>query len=283
MTTEVQAECIVATVRSYNNKAFPATEYINYMYRMTTDCFVDDSNLTLLASCRTPDTTQIDDIIPVTSKTTETTYWNRACAACNHDDNDNIDWTPTVIYKRRDPYFSDPSHVGTEFPITFDYLLALFTQSRSSNQGYLIYKPPISMEANVCTRKDSIHMDYCETSPERHNLALHGWMSEACKRFFNPVYGTRQPFMNIFCYICQYKIKPKDKDIACRKSFIKDSEGFFQALLNYEQGEDKSEGDGEDGPIAEHERCKCTEIYDTYLVSNMYVDFIGRYLHLLYS
>ena len=276
MTTEVQTKCIVATVRSYNNKAFPATKYINYMYRMTTDCFIDDSNLTLLASCRTPDTTKIGDIIPVTSKTTETTYWNRACAACNHDVNDIIDWTPTVIYKRRDPYFGDPSYVGTEFPTTFDYLLALFTQSRSSIQADLIYKPPISIEANVCIRKDSIFMDYCDTSSDRNNLALQGWMSDACNRFYNPVHGTLQPFMNIFCFICQYIIEPKDKDITCRKSFIKGSEGFFQALLNYKQGEDKSEGDGEDGPIAEDERCRCTEIYDPYLVSYKYVDKIGR-------
>ena len=244
---------------------------MDFMHPMTTDCFTADPNQSLLASCRTPDTTQFVDTIPVTSQTTGNTYWNRACAACNEDDNDIIDWTPNVIFKRAIPYFTVPPSVGAEFPDTFDKLLP-FVNSRRG-QGDIIYKPPTSMEDNVCLRKDSIYIDYCKPSPARNNQALEGWTSDACDKFYNPVYGTAQPFMNIFCFICQYKIEPKDKDIACRKSFSKAGSGILQAVLDYRRNEGNKEKYGIAASTVKDKRCTCTEIYDPYLVSNLHVKF----------
>lgn len=262
MMTEAKTECIAATIRSYNNKA-GATTYLEHMYRMTTDCFIESANHTHLTSCRTPDTGNFDDIIPVTSKTTGTAYWNRACAACNDDDNDIIVWTPSVIFKIVMPYFGISRSMGIPpFPDTFE---KLNTFVRVPRQGELIYKPPLSMEDSVCVRKDSIYMDFCKPPSDRNNHVLQEWLSDACDKFYSPIYGTVQPFMNIFCYICQAKIEPNGKESNCRRIFGRGGIGFT-ALLNYKRDEGKSEDDGEDDLIDENESCGCTEIYDPHLV-----------------
>ena len=67
-------ECIAATIRSYKNKAGLTPFHLDHMYIMTTNCFNDGINLTLLASCQSPDTESFSDIVPVTSLETGTTY-----------------------------------------------------------------------------------------------------------------------------------------------------------------------------------------------------------------
>ena len=266
----VKKECITATVRSYENKKWVSFDYTEHMYLMTTECFQDGPNLTLLENCQTPNTANFGDIIPVTSQTTGTTYWNRACAACNDDADEVIEWTPSVILKHIIPFF-DISYSDTLFPDTFE---KIFTFVSSPRLGDLIYIPPLSMEDSYCLRKDAIPTGYCETSLQWGNPPTFDWTSDSCNKFYNPVYSTSRskiyPYMNIFCFICRNTIELTNTDKSCRKNDVKGNAGYLSALLNFKREEEKSVS--EDDFIVKEGRCDCGEIFDPYVVS--YISYL---------
>ena len=257
----LKTECVAATVKSHIKELFSANSYMSHMYRMTKDCFIDSANDTLLTRCQAPDAGQLDDTIPVTSNTTGITYWNRACAMCNDDDYDIMDWIPTVIMTRGMPYFRVSKTGAPEIPATLKQMLTIATSSR---QADIIYSPPTSMEVSVCVQKTTIY-NYCDSSAEKKYQALQSLLYRTCNRFFSPVYGIVEPFMNIFCLLCQQKLSSED-GVECRKLFGKTMTGF-QGLLNYKR--DELEDAGEKDNSVQDEHCSCTEIYDPYLVRYM--------------
>ena len=259
-TTTAKKECIAATIHSYK-KAEINTFYSpsdHNMFLMITDCFQEVTNSTLAENCRTPNATSFgSDVVPVTSLKTRTNYWNRACAICNNDNDDVIDWSPVISMKRPVPYFRNFTVPGG-FPETYDHFLELVSKIRF---GDIVYQPPLPMLNSVCLVKAVIATTtFCETSSM--------WLRDACQQLHNPVYLPRYArqvsFVNIFCLICQNKLELRKQELKCRYSTdIRGRAGPITALLNYKR---KPEVAGPVGRQNSRSSCNCDEIFDPYQV-----------------
>ena len=270
--------CVVASIHSYKKTDFNQfyNKHRHEMFRMTTDCFQDGhdetnimlqdaKNATLPENCRTPKTESFgSDLVPVTSLKTRINYWNRACAECNGDNDDVIEWSPIISLKRSAPYFMNSTTPGV-FPTSLEDILRLVTSTRF---GDIVYKTPegIPINDSACLRKEAIvNSKVCENSSE--------WLSQSCLRFQNPVFWTPSAsvandvsFSNIFCLICQKRLQLQSEKSKCRY----ESEGrgppdTLTALLDYRQKpEESGKKKGESGK--KKDRCGCTEILDPYQV-----------------
>ena len=234
------------------------------MYLMTTDCFQNGKNLTLLTNCQSPDTGSFSDIVPVTSLKTGTTYWSKACAVCNNDIDDVMEWSPIVLFKQTAPYFMNSSVPGLH-PDKLEDLIERITTPRFSD---IIYKPPLSMEDSLCLRKDAVSPKVCEKSSDETTLLKPDWMFESCRRFYNPAFrisdGIDRSFMNIFCLICQLTLKLTEQQTTC--SYGTDGRsfpGYITALFDWKT---EQYGGNEVGTRDVQGRCGCVGTFDPYLV-----------------
>ena len=164
------------------------------MFHMVTSCFLDNSNLTLVAECQHPDPDALSNNIPVTSQKTGNTYWNKPCATCNDDDDDDIiEWTPYVILKINIPYFSNGSSlISNPYPDKFEKLSAILNSRRLSN---IMYIPPESImaENHKCIREELVKFN-CK-QPSAGNSSTLDRLVESCMHIFSPVhYGFRDLF-----------------------------------------------------------------------------------------
>ena len=268
--TVVEQECIAATL-SYRSKLYLDPSSVNYMYRMVTSCFQDNTNLTLAANCEHPDTDALSENIPVTSQITGYTYWNKPCAVCNDDDDDIIEWTPNVLIRTSIPYFSNfsmPFH--QPFPDTYEKLSALLNSRRFSDT---IYTPPVSImpENQMCIRRQLVRPSNCEQTLKEEDLSTTDWLFESCRQFFSPIqYGFRGVvYLNIFCLVCRNSMQLIANKPTCRSvGPLKASPGYLTGLLNYKLEPDDTAAD-EDDQLIDEEKCNCAEMFDPYLVGRM--------------
>ena len=274
-TTAVEQECIAASVMSYMNKHSFDFAHANHMHRMVTSCFHDNTNLTLVAKCQHPDTEilrETDDLsknIPVTSQITGYTYWNKACAMCNDDDDDVIVWTPNVLIKKTIPYFppnsSDPR--WTPYPDTIESLFTLLNSRRFSD---IIFTPPagIMSDNHICIREDFVRISDCGQTLKEEGLSTPDWLFESCRQFYSPVkYGINGiSSKNIFCLVCSIAMqlnanKPRCMSVGPPRA----SPGYLTALFNYKLEPEHPTSDEDDRLVAEA-KCDCAEMFDPYLV-----------------
>ena len=264
-TTAVEQECIAATVVSYRNKLSLEPSHVNHMYRMVTNCFHDNTNLTLVNMCHHPDTDALSENIPVTSMITGYTYWNKPCAMCNDDDDDVITWTPNVLIKTNIPYFSNYSNRRyIPYPDTYERLSNLLN-SRFSD---IIYTPPLSIrpENRICLIEELVSRPDCRQTLEVESLSTSDWLFESCRQFNSPVqHGLRHASMNIFCYVCRNTLWLVANKQSCRTvGPPKASTGYLTALLNYKLEPDPPASD--DDRLTAEGKCNCAEMFDPYLV-----------------
>ena len=264
----VKQECIAASVVSYKDKLALDSSHTFHMFPMVTSCFLDNSNLTLVAECQQPDTDALSDNIPVTSMETGYTYWNRPCAVCNDDDDDVVEWTPTVLIKSIMPYFANSSYrMQTPYPDTYELLSGLLNSRRLSD---IIYNPPGSIMPDKCVRKEMVPAPDCKEVPEEKESVTSDWLLESCRQFFNPVnYGLRSLFhRNIFCLLCSTSLQLIESKPICRSDEpMKAVPGYFTTLFNYKLEPDQPTTPDDDR--LDEDECGCAEILDPYLVSIM--------------
>ena len=264
----VKQECIAASVVSYKNKLALDSSHTFHMFPMVTNCFHDNSNLTLVAECQQPDTDALSYNIPVTSMGTGYTYWNRPCAVCNDDNNDVIEWTPNVLIKTNMPYFANSSYqMKIPYPNTYELLSSLLNSRRLSD---IIYNPPASKMPKKCMRKEMVAAPNCKHVPEEKESATLDWLLESCSQFFNPVhYGLRSLFYrNIFCLLCRVSLKLIESKPICRSDEpMKVVPGSLTTLFNYKLEPDQQTTPDDDR--LDEDECGCAEILDPYLVSIM--------------
>ena len=168
---------------------------------MVTSCFLDNSNLTLVAECQHPNPDALSNNIPVTSQKTDNTYWNNPCATCNDDVDDIIEWIPNVILKINMPYFfNGSSQRSTSYPDNYEKLSEILNSRRLSNTMYI---PPESImaENHKCIREELV-MFKCK-QPSTGNSSTLDRLVESCMHIFSPVqYGFRDLFYkNIFSLV----------------------------------------------------------------------------------
>ena len=267
----MRTECVAATLRSYIHKKDIARHLLSnrkgHLYRMTTNCFKHEDNLTLLANCQNPNIEMFSDIVeivPVTSRRTGHTYWNRACAACNNDADDVMEWLSTLIIKRMIPYFTN-SPFAAKYPDTLEEMFDLMTSPRLAD---IIYTPPVSMADNLCMRRENVPTFYCENSSDEIEWDTTNWIFKSCRQLFSPVYRSSRVYyyMNVFCYLCGTRIELNDKKQTCsRENADKASHGSLSALLDYKPGTETSRPH-DIVPRFLQGRCGCSEIYDPYQV-----------------
>ena len=118
---------------------------------MTTKCFEDKSNDSIVSKCESPDIYNIDETVPVTSVKTGRTYWNKHCAICNGDTNDLFQWT-TKILLGKDVlcYFDATTRMG--FKSQQNSLEELHAQFAFT--GRIFYTPPVSVEHDRCIKNN---------------------------------------------------------------------------------------------------------------------------------
>ena len=262
---------------SYRNKLSFDFSHVNHMYRMVTDCYQDNANLTLVAKCQHPDTdilsetNDLSENIPVTSQITGYTYWNKPCAVCNDDGDDVIEWTPYVLVKKTIPYFSNSSDTyWTPYPDTYEILFELLNSRRYSD---IIYTPPENTmpENHICIREDLVHVSDCGQTSKDKGLSTSDWLFESCRQFHSPVkYGTRGlSSMNIFCLVCSNLMQITANKPICRSvGPPRASPGYLTALLNYKLDPNHPASD-EDDQLVDEGMCNCAEMFDPYLVRRM--------------
>ena len=247
--TDVERECIAAHTMSYR---------ASHMYPMVTKCFIGNSTLTLVAECQHPDPDALSNNIPVTSRKTGYTYWNKLCAICNSDDDDIIEWIPHAIIKTNIPYFSNSSSPWSiSYPDTNKKLTDLLSSRRKID---VVYIPPESIlpVSHKCVREELVLSD-CKQS-----LSTHDWLVESCTDIFSPVqYGLRDLFhKSIFRLVSHTSLELIANKQVCKiLEEIKASQGYLTALLNY-----KLEPDKPAHLQVDREKCDCIEIFDPYLV-----------------
>ena len=249
---------------SYRNKLTLDTSQANNMFHMVTSCFLDNSNLTLVAECQLPDPDALSNNIPVTSQKTGNTYWNEPCAICNDDDDDIIEWTPNVIIKRSMAYFYKTSSPwSAPYPDTYESLSKLLNARRHSD---ILYIPPesITPKNHKCVREELLKLPDCNQTLDKESSSTPDWLVESCRHIFSPVqYGIRDLFYkNIFCVACDSLLQLVTNKQICRaEEPDRTSPGYLTTLFNYKLEPDQP------APLeVDEEKCDCTEMFDPYLV-----------------
>ena len=260
-TVTLKSECIVASIRSYSDKSDIESYHLNHQYRMITNCFHDTTKHTLVERCHHPDAHSMADRVPVTSRSTGHTYWNYACAVCNGDKGNLMEWTPIALIKMAIPYFSS-SLQQMHLPDTYEQLLQLLSSPRL---GDIIYTRPVDTLAkgHKCITDGSFHARFCRDN----TFANEDWLIESCRQLYCPVRDNKAViYTNIFCFVCLSSAQLNVDGPGCNiDDEIRTNQGYMLALLNYKAQPETAAI--QDVARWNDESCKCAEIYDPYLVS----------------
>ena len=260
----VKRECISANVKVYRKAGKVGLGYSEYF--MTTQCFEDRSNSSLVSKCENPDIFNIDETVPVTSVSTGHTYWNKHCAACNGDINNLKQWDSKLNFA---------ANIFTYFDAKMSGLLSMVNSLEElhgmlARRGEIFYTPPVSMEHNRCFEKRYAD-NTCAEKEESKNKTRISFIRQACQRFYNPVYAflpRRIIYLNFFCFLCKIQIVKMDKcslDDAIRGPLQK---GQMTALLDYKTTSETILADTHRPHREEkQETCPCDKVYDHYKVS----------------
>ena len=261
----VKSECITANVDSYK-RIIPEA---GLMYFMINRCFRNDTDMSTISKCESPDQYLLGDTIPVTSLTTGRTYWNKPCAKCNADADDVLPWNSTAIFNRfvlHKPRFTNQQMIP-QSPEEF------FTYLRESTSASIIYTPPVPMQHKEC-------VTYLPKCTDQENELTkendkHSFFFDTCQQHTSPVligYPRGLPYKNIFCFFCQSKVSNSRPSCdAGRGGRL--STGQVSGLLNYRRS---TKDDSDDRSIPNGNlvgglrgKCTCNQVYDTYIVSTL--------------
>ena len=228
----IENDCIAATSKSYFSKTNVDFKYPHYY--MVTRCFSNRENVTFVTRCEQPDThdLKVDETIPVYSKATGRTYWNKYCAICQNDWQDAVTWD-AIIHMNRDYHIFN--HRST--PVTPAQNFSHF-YDMAVNAGEVIYTKPNkiepSLEPIICIPKNLIRQ-----ADETNFHALcqkHQFLQNACQNFDSPsvVYGIKglQPYKNMFCLLCQTRSISLESEPDCELDVFKGKRPSYSALLN---------------------------------------------------
>ena len=268
-TTSVYGECIKASWLSYRDKddLEIADDLDIPGYFMITHCFGNNARDTDMTKCHNPSESQNEVMSPVISSVTGRIYWNLYCARCNNDDSDISSWVTSVKFNTDITYFVNSSDDSVaHYPDTYTDMVKFISQT-----GNVLYTPPTSQDDKLCLRKNAL---YTCMDPK------HVWLKEACERIYSPLIienslGYRIPFRNIFCYLCRHQYMKPSASTQCgfTGSHTKMTFKGMSALLDY-RAHDSSHNAISTTPA--HDKCRCDEVYDRYLVSR--TDVMARVL-----
>ena len=261
----VKSECITATAKSYQRIIAEA----GLMYFMINQCFRNDTDMTTISKCESPDQYMLGDTIPVTSVTTGRTYWNTHCAKCNADADDVLPWNSTAIFDRF--VLLIPNGPSMAIPQSPE---EMYTYLRRSFKADIIYTPPMPMQHKVCQRDTYVCTDQGnELASENDN---HSFFFDACQQYSSPVligFPRERSYKNIFCFFCRNKAS-NSRPNCDADSGIRLSAWQVSSLLNYrkstEDDHDTRSTQGPDIASGLREKCACYQVYDTYNVSSLH-------------
>ena len=264
----IQNDCIAATSKSYFSKTHVDFKYPHYS--MVTRCFNNRDNVTLVTRCEQPDLHDLkaDETIPVYSKVTGRTYWNKYCAICQNDSQDIVTWDAKIHMKRDYLIFRHRS-----IPVTPAQNFSHF-YDMSVNAGELIYTKPNeigpSMEPSMCVPKNRIRQ-----ADEANFHALcheHQFLRDACHNFdsLSVVYGFKGPvtYKNMFCLLCQTDRILSNSDPDCELDVFKGMQPSYTALLNHNFLVEGALSGGYEKEQTTQQKCPCYTILDSVQVRN---------------
>ena len=267
----VKSECITATANSYQR----ITTEAGLMYFMINQCFRNDTDMTTISKCKSPDQYVLGDTIPVTSLATGRTYWNTHCAKCNADADDVIPWNSTAIFDKFVLHIpTGPSMMIPQSP------KEIYTYLRRSFKADIIYTPPVPMQHKVCLR------DPLVCTGQENELAsendIHSFFFDACQKYSSPVligFPRERDYKNIFCFFCQRKVSYSRPSCDTDRCF-RFSPGQVTSLLNYHKLTDDDHGvrSTQDPDMVGRlrDKCACNQVYDTYIVSTFPLKWHSR-------
>ena len=257
--TSIQKDCIAATSRSYFSRTNTDTTYP--YYSMVTRCYGNRDNSTLVTRCEQPDMYNIkaDETIPVYSKATGRTYWNKYCAMCHDDHHNLIMWKATVYMRRNYLIFSQRS-----IPVTRPQNFSDFFDT-AVNAGELLYSRPDDTEPNICIPKR--HIQQIDKGSFHTLCQENQFLRDACQNFesLSIVYGLKGPiaYKNMFCLLCQASNILSGMEPDCELEVFKGLAPSYTALLNLNFMADGNLGDGfANGDVSQH-GCPCNAIFDS--------------------
>ena len=229
----VKSECIAATANSYQR----ITTEAGLMYFMINQCFRNDTDMTTISKCESPDQYMLGDTIPVTSLTTGRTYWNTHCAICNADADDVLPWNSTAIFNRFVLHIpTGPSMMIPQSPEE------IYTYLRRSFKADIIYTPPVSMQHKVCLRDPLVCTDQEDELASENDI--HSFFFDACQKYSSPVligFPRERDYKNIFCFFFQRKVSYSRPSCDTDRGF-RFSPGQVTSLLNYRKLTDDDHG-----------------------------------------
>ena len=259
----IQNNCIAATSKSYFSKTSLDTNYPHYS--MVTRCFNNRDNVTLVTRCEQPDLHDIkaDETIPVYSKVTGRTYWNKYCAICQNDSQNIVTWDAKIHMKR--DYFifrhrSIPVTPAQNFSHFYDMAV---------NAGELIYTKPNeiepSMEPSMCIPKNKIRQ---ADEASFHALCHeHQFLRDACHNFdsLSVVYGFKGPvtYTNMFCLLYQTGRFLSNSQPDCELDVFKGMRPSYTALLNHNFVVEGALSGGNENEQTTQQKCPCYTILDS--------------------
>ena len=271
MNRTILMDCIAATSKSY----FSKTSLPKYPhYSMITRCFSNRKNATLVTQCEQPNTQNVkaDETIPVYSKVTDRTYWNKYCAICNDDSLRFVNWGATIHLNQ---YYYIFNHRSV--PVTRSQNFSHFYDT-AVHAGEVIYTKPERTEPNICIPKENI----LQADEAKFHTQCHAnqFLRDACQNFNSPavVYGLSGPrgYKNVFCLLCQTgHMLPGDQS-SCELDVHKGIPPSFTALLNHNFVTEEDLKNGfEDEETSQH-GCPCYTIFDNVQVCILF-DVIIKY------
>ena len=256
----VKSECVAATSSSYQRIEHEP----GLMYYMINHCFRNDTDMSTISKCESPDRYVLGDTIPATSLTTGRTYWNTHCTMCNADADDVLTWNSTITFDRFILH-SSGSHIRGVMPQTVE---EMYNYLQKQTRSTVIYTPPLPMQHKVCIRECTDQGKELAKVDDRHLFIL-----EACKQYSSQVLiGSPRGvhYKNIFCFFCRKK--SSNRRTSCKAYFgMKGQTGQISALLDYrksrEEGRDVRSSSGLAGAL--RGSCACSEVFDENHVSKI--------------
>ena len=253
-------ECIAATVDSYTRPAMISAKIPRYF--MSTKCFKDTSNSSLVSDCETPDNHNPEETVPVTSVRTGRTYWNKQCAVCNNDAENLQQWSAMIILR---------SNAFIYFDVTRPVLFSKINSLRDLHVALarfadILYIPPVAMDSNRCFERHVCIT--CANQQELENKTELSFLQETCEQVYNPVYlsGAKDNvYLNIFCFLClvhdEKLLKPLEKIMAKQMSAVLDYRSTAKPRSRLSDKHHRHHFE------EEQTMCPCDKFYDHYKVS----------------
>ena len=228
----IKRECIAANVASYTSRTSASAETPRYF--MTTKCFEDNNNTTLVSNCETPDIYNIDHTVPVTSMRSGQSYWNKPCAICNDDAENLLQWSSRIGLGKNKVIYFDVKRPGLiSLPNSTEDLHVSFARFND-----ILYAPPVAMDHNRCLER-SISVT-CAKQQETENKTELSFLQQSCEQLYNPVYLNNLRnivYSNIFCFLClSRELEEVSREGKCRfeaKPIEKMMSKQMSAILDY--------------------------------------------------